>query len=216
MKYPTVLDGKEVFGIYVHEPGSLVSNFAIASVSFFLVWKYSNVKGFYAKSWLYFILCIGLGATGGMVIHGFPTLLTPEEYFFLWGGKNSFIPLANFFASLAVLAPKFKSRTELSLLLGFKALVVSSLIFITYDFLPAVVDLAITYILVISMTARSDSVPGSRYLRRAFVLALISGFLYLFPFKLLDGWFTNKDAVHVFVVISLIIISRAIKEVHSN
>jgi len=216
LKYPTVFDGQEVFGIYIHEPGPLLSNFAISITCLVLVLRYSDAVGFYARSWLFFILCIGLGATGGMVVHGFPTALNPRSFFLLWAVKNSFVPLANFFAGQAVLAPPVASVYRLRIFLTLKAAIISVSLFLSYDFLPAVIDLAFTYILVLWMTTKNPAVPGRSLLRIAFSLALISGLFYLFPFTIMDGWFTNKDAVHVFVIISLIIISKVVGSVQSN
>ncbi|HKK38567.1 MAG TPA: hypothetical protein VJ949_04075, partial [Cryomorphaceae bacterium] len=52
-------------------------------------------------------------------------------------------------------------------------------------------------------------------LKQSFIIALISGVFYLFPFSLLDGWFTNKDAVHVFAIVSLILVSKSVKRMDS-
>ena len=213
MEYPIKFDGQEVFGIYIHEPGPLVSNFAIATTCFIVALRFWNVKGYYARSWLLFVLFIGMGATGGMVVHGFPQALSPKQFYFTWAVKNSFVPVANFFAARAVLSPRIGSVSKLHIILGVKAAIVSILLFLTYQFTPAVVDLVLTYFLVLGTTWKKGVVPGARYLRRAFLIALGSGFLYLFPFNWFSGWFTNKDAVHVFVIVSIFYIASAIKRV---
>jgi hypothetical protein len=208
--YPTEFDGTLIGGIYVHEPGALLSNFAIALTCLVVLVLQRKARGFHAKMWLLFVACIGLGATGGMVVHGFPRLLEPREFFLLWWVKNSFVPLANYFASYAVLFYRVGASPVLRIALVLKVVFISVLLYLAYNFLPAVVDLALTYLVVVACTLKPSNIPGRVFLLRAFGLALISGVLYLFPFSLFEGWFTHKDAVHVFVIISLILISKAI------
>jgi len=211
VKYPTELTGQEFGGIYIHEPGALLSNIAIAITCFFIAWANRNVKTRAARFWVLFVICIGLGATGGTISHGFPTYLSPEHYFAVWWVKNDFILLANLFAGLAVFSLTEVSRRKLTVILGFKFLLAVILLFVLFDFLPAVIDLALTYIAIIAITWSRTDIPGVRSLKQSFIIALVSGVFYLFPFSLLNGWFTNKDAVHVFAIVSLLLVSKAVR-----
>ncbi len=215
MTYPTELTGQEVWGVYVHEPGSLVSNFAIAFTCLILLSLKGTKVRTESKPWLLFITCIGIGATGGMIVHGFPTYLSELGFYLIWGIKNSFVPLANYFAAIAILGLNIRGKSKAHILFQLKALLVIVLLFVSFDFLPAVIDLAFTYVFVLARCFSKNKPLGSELLKWAFILALLSGTLYLFPFRLADGWFTNKDAVHVFVIVSLVIISSSIKEMHS-
>jgi len=208
--YPENLDGIYFDEIYVHEPGALISNLAICVFCFAIfVFLGKSMCPFY-RDWKRFILFIGIGAFGGIFTHGFPTYLGETGMFVLWGIKNVFVVLANFYAAIAVVR-KFENFAQYKKLLIFKAILVSVSLFAFYNFLPAVIDLAFTYILVIIVLTSSKSKDRvSRNLLGAFVLALLSGLLYLIKYDVDRLWFTHKDMVHVFVLISLLLISKAL------
>ncbi len=215
MKYPTELTGQEIGGIYIHEPGALASNTAIALTCFTIAILSRNVKKRESRFWVLFVICLGVAATGGVLSHGFPTYLTTEEYFTVWWVKNDFVLLANLFSSLAVFSLTVFSSRRLTYILVAKFVLAAFLLFVVFDFLPAVIDLAITYIAILVITWNKTERAGVKYIKQSFLIALVSGFFYLFPFSLLDGWFTNKDAVHVFAIVSLILISKAVKQIES-
>jgi hypothetical protein len=215
LKYPTQLTGQEIGGIYIHEPGALVSNIAIALTCFTIAIFYRNVKKRESRFWVLFIISLGVAATGGVLSHGFPTYLTPEEYFAVWWVKNDFVLLANLFSSLAIFSLTAFPIRKLTYVLIAKFILAAFLLFIAFDFLPAVFDLAITYIAILIITWNKTEKAGVKYIKQSFLIALISGFFYLFPFTLLDGWFTNKDAVHVFAIVSLILVAKAVKAIES-
>lgn len=210
MRYPTELTGQEIGGIYVHEPGALVTNIAIALTCFALAIVHKELKIKESKYWALFIISIGVAATGGVISHGFPTYISPEQYFAVWWVKNDFILLGNLFAGLAVFSLIPFPRRKLKLILVAKFVVVALLMFVTYDFLPAVIDLALTYVAILVITWNKAEVAEAKILKRSFLIALFSGILYLFPFNWFGGWFTNKDAVHVFAVVSLVFVSKAV------
>ncbi|MGB6037676.1 MAG: hypothetical protein WBG42_15480 [Cryomorphaceae bacterium] len=213
MRYPTELTGQEIGGIYIHEPGALVSNIAIALTCFIIAIVNRNVERRSSRLWILFVICIGVAASGGMVSHGFPTYLSPEQYFAVWWLKNDFVLLGNLFAGLAVFTLTDVSPRKLTLVFIAKFIVAATLLFILFDFLPAVVDLALTYIAILIITWKKTGIQSAKLLKQSFLIALFSGVFYLFPFSTLDGWFTNKDAVHVFAIISLIYVSNAIQAV---
>lgn len=208
--YPENLDGIFFNDIYVHEPGALISNAAICALSFVLFLILGESTSRFYRDWKNFILLIGIGAFGGIFTHGFPTYLGETGMYLLWGIKNTCIVFANYFAVMAVVrrCEKFDLYRRLLLV---KAILVSLALFTVYNFLPAVIDLAFTYILVIYMlTGSASSDRTSRILRGAFILAFLSGFLYIAKYDVDRLWFTHKDMVHVFVLISLVMISRAL------
>lgn len=208
--YPENLDGIYFDDIYVHEPGALISNAAICALSFVLYLFLGKSTSRFYSDWKNFILFIGIGAFGGLFTHGFPTYLGEMGMYIMWGVKNTFVVFANFFAAMAVVRRCEKFDFYRRLLLA-KAVLVSIALFSFYSFLPAVIDLAFTYILVIYMLTASPATDrASRVLRGAFILAFLSGFLYLIKYDVDRLWFTHKDMVHVFVLISLLLISRAL------
>lgn len=213
MGYPEELTGIEIAGIYVHEPGGLISNAAVCVLSislFFLLGKSVNKS---QKNWQLFILFIGLGAFGGMFTHGFPTYLGEQFFFWVWAVKNSFVPIANYFATRDVL-PKGKIVRYILVL---KAAVVIIALFLSEKFLPAVIDLGLTYILIIYFAGKlSKTSKAYRKIRNAFILGLLSGTLYIFKYDLDALWFTHKDMVHVFILISLILIFRGARQLGMN
>jgi hypothetical protein len=209
--YPEVLNGLEFLGLYVHEPGGLISNLLIALSCLVISLQHRDVRTPFQKDWVLFVICIGLGATGGSLVHGFSTYLGRDGFYYTWAVKNSFVPLANFFALRAMARPGFRNLRSLNLILGFKALSIIFLLFFLYSFLPAVVDLAITYVLVIALAWKfRQKVPAYRYFLTAFLVALFSGGFYLFKMEFLNGFFTEKDLVHLFVILSLFIIHKGI------
>jgi hypothetical protein len=215
LEYPTELTGQEIAGIYIHEPGALVSNFAIAVTCLIIAYRHRDTDSKSARFWALFVICLGIAAAGGVISHGFPIHISPSQFFGIWWLKNTFVLLANLFATLAVFSLTKFSERRLLLILGFKFVLLSALLFITFDFLPAVVDLALTYFAILAITWSRTETKGVKYLKLSFLIALVSGFFYLFPFSLFNDWFTNKDAVHVFAIISLILVSKAIHQMES-
>lgn len=208
--YPEKLDGIYFNEVYIHEPGALISNAAICALSFALFMYLGKSNSRFYSDWKNFILLIGIGALGGIFTHGFPTYLGETGMFLLWGIKNSIVVFANYFAAMAVVR-RCKKFVLFRRLLILKAILVSGALFSLYNFLPAVLDLAFTYILVIYMLTASASIDRtSRILRGAFILAFFSGFLYLVKYDVDRLWFTHKDMVHVFVLFSLLLITRAL------
>lgn len=209
MQYPTELTGVEIGGVYIHEPGGMISNIAVCVISFYFYIRLNDAESSFERSWRNFILCIGIGSLGGTFTHGLPTYLGPTLFFWLWWVKNSFVPLANFYAVRDFFSGnKFVRATLIA-----KILVVIIALFLTESFLPAIIDLALTYILVIVFSLRKKSEFGPyRTIASAFILALLSGTLYLIKYDIDPLWFTHKDMVHVFVIISLMLIYRAVKE----
>lgn len=209
MRYPTELTGQEILGVYIHEPGALVSNVAISLTCFIIAIANRNVKIRSSRLWVLFVICIGVAATGGMISHGFPTYLSREQYFAVWWLKNDFVLLGNLFAGLAVFSMTSVSPRNLTWILIAKFITGATLLFFLFDFLPAVIDLALTYSAILIITWNKTEIRNAKILKQSFLIALFSGVFYLFPFNTLDGWFTNKDAVHVFAIISLIYVSLA-------
>lgn len=216
MEYPTELTGQEIAGVYIHEPGALVSNFAIALTCLIIGVSVGRLKYRTSKLWLLFVISIGIAASGGMISHGFPTHISPDQFFGVWWVKNCFVLSGNFFAALAVFQLTAVRTKKIVILLAVKFVLLSALLFTTFNFLPAVVDLAFTYLVILGITWGRKDKPGVGLLKRSFLIALVSGLFYLFPFSLLNGWFTNKDAVHVFAIISLIMVSKAIGQMESR
>jgi len=210
MDYPADLSGVQVAGIYIHEPGGFISNVAVCITSFLLVLFIGRPENSVQKNWKLFILFIGLGALGGSFTHGLPTYLGEKLFFWVWALKNSFVPIANYFASIDVLPKKKWIRAVLVI----KVAIVIVALFISGKFLPAVLDLAMTYLIVIYFANRLIKVNKAyRYFRNAFILGLLSGTLYIIKYDLDPLWFTHKDMVHIFVIISLIMIYTGVKKV---
>jgi hypothetical protein len=209
MDYPIDLSGVEIGGVYIHEPGGFISNVAVCLTSFLLVYLIGRPENSFQKNWKLFILFIGLGAFGGSFTHGLPTYLGENLFFYVWAIKNSFVPVANYFASTDVL-PKNKWIRPVLII---KATIVISALYLTGKFLPAVVDLGLTYLIVIFFAQRlSIQNKGYRFIRNAFIVGLLSGSLYIVKYDIDQLWFTHKDMVHVFVIISLIMIYIGVKK----
>lgn len=209
MEYPIELKGIEIAGIYIHEPGGLISNLSLCILSFILILSIGKPENSIQRNWKFFILFIGVGALGGSFTHGFPTYLGEQLFFWVWAIKNSFVPIANYFASKDVLPQKKWIHAILIL----KVPVVILALFLSGKFLPVVIDLAITYLVVIYFS--NKLIVENRayiYMRNAFILGLASGFLYIVKYDLNDLWFTHKDMVHVFILISLVLIYLGIRK----
>lgn len=212
--YPEVLSGVTIHGIYIHEPGGFITDMMIAVFCLSALFRLPQPKDDFQKYWSLFIVMIGFGGLGGAVVHGFPTVLGEELFFWLWGLKNVFISVGNWFAVyviLAVLYPRQKKRIHTVLVA--KMVVVNLVMFYTFSFVPIVVDIALTYGLVIYFSGKLI-LPINAYktIRTAFLIAFFSGFLYIFKVDIDEVWFSHKDLAHIFVIISIYFIYRAVKE----
>jgi len=216
--YPVDNSGLFFGNVYLHEPGGLVTNLLILFLSVFLVVKMRGIRGPWMAKWRLFLFCLGMASFGGIFTHGFPLLFTEEEFYLVWGIKNSFVPIGNFFASVALIPFAARTTNDLrngkslrfwTLVLAVKAVTVICMLFYTHSFSPAVVDLAVTYFLAIGATVcMRSNIPGATVLLAAFLTAFFSGFMYLTPWNFDPHWFTNSDAVHVMVLVSMYLVYR--------
>lgn len=211
--YPEILSGITVSGVYIHEPGGLITDMMIAALCLGLLLKLSGPKDAFQKYWTLFIAMIGLSGLGGALVHGFPTVLGEELFYWMWALKNVFLPIGNYFASYVILCALFPEQMKtLKPILVLKMIGINVIMFLSYSFLPIVVDIAITYVLVIWLSGRLISeIKAYRTIRNAFLVAFFSGFLYIFKYDIDPVWFSHKDLVHVFVLISIYLIYKAIK-----
>lgn len=211
--YPEVFSGITVSGIYIHEPGGLITDLLIAFLCLALLLKLPDLKDTFQKYWALFIAMIGLGGVGGALVHGFPTVLGESLFYWMWALKNVFLPIGNYFAAYVILTAAFPEKMRwLNALILIKMLIANIFMFYTYSFLPIVIDIALTYFLVIWLSVRlMKTIPAYREIRNAFLVAFFSGFLYLIKYDIDPVWFSHKDMVHVFVLISVYLIYRGIK-----
>lgn len=215
--YPKVFDGIDVYGIYVHEPGGLLSNLLLVLVCFELLRRSKGPQNAFQKYWRLFILYIGLGAAGGMLSHGFPTYLGEVGFFWVWSIKGAFIPVANVFAVFGVLCSTNMFSTKWKNLFWLKAVVITVAMMWTYSFLPVVVDLLITYIFVLTTASKlKKNRADYTFIFNSFLFALVTGLIFPFKLDVHHLWFTHKDIAHVFAIVSLLIIFRAILQNKSD
>lgn len=210
--YPKVFSGITVSDIYIHEPGGLITDLLIAIVCLALLLKLPSLKDTFQKYWALFISMIGLGGLGGALVHGFPTVLGESLFYWMWALKNVFLPIGNYFAAYVILSVAFPEKMRwLNILILIKMVVANAFMFYTYSFLPIVIDIALTYFLVISLSIRlMKIIPAYKQIKNAFLIAFFSGFLYLLKYDIDPIWFSHKDMVHVFVLISVYLIYKAI------
>ncbi len=209
--YPKVLDGIEVNGIYVHEPGGVLSNLLIVLVCITLLKSIGNTQNDFQKYWRLFIVFIGLGAAGGMISHGFPTYLGEEGFFWVWAIKGAFIPVANVFAAFGVLCATPYFTNKWKNIFWIKAIIVTALLMITYSFLPVVIDLLVTYIFVLIKASKlKKNRKDFALIFNSFLFALVTGLLFPFKLDVHHLWFTHKDIAHIFAIVSLVIVYKAI------
>jgi len=209
--YPEIFDGLRIGGVYVHEPGALLSNFALAMTGWIVFFALRKRGDEISRRWSLFAMFLALGTTGGMWVHGFPHLFSPRAFYLLWAVKNSCVPLADFFA-LSACAAYVPTRWQTTYLVAIaaKAFTAVFLLFLTYSFLPAAVDLGLSYaaILVLTFSDRRRT-TYAKWIFRAFLTALLSGLLYVFKWDVDPVWFSHKDMVHLFAILSLCMIFRA-------
>jgi hypothetical protein len=214
--YPVELNGIYVAGIYVHEPSGLISNFLMAVVGIWCFVQLRELRGSLEQNFGRFLLFLGLASVGGLFTHGFPLLLGETGFFWLWWLKNALVPIANSFATLAiftVLYPRYSKEMVIGLIV--KSILVIGLLFQLYSFLPAVLDLAVTYVFVLVLSIKAiGSVAGALKFRNAFLIAILSGSLYLVKYDIHPLWLNHKDIVHVFVLWSMLLIYRGAREHH--
>lgn len=210
--YPEVFSGITVSGIYIHEPGGLITDLLIAIVCLTVLLKLPRLKDTFQKYWALFIAMIGLGGVGGALVHGFPTVLGESLFYWMWALKNVFLPIGNYFAAYVILSVAFPAKMRwLNILIVIKMVVANAFMFYSYSFMPIVIDIALTYFLVISLSIRlMKIIPAYKQIRNAFLVAFFSGFLYLLKYDIDPVWFSHKDMVHVFVLISVYLIYKAI------
>ncbi len=213
--YPQALTGIQFHELYIHEPGSLITNFFILLWSVILLIRLRPHRGFWTSYWRIFLLCLGLASFGGMFTHGVPLLFTEGEFYTLWGLKNAFIVIGNLFATMALLRvhyPRLLSLTGSGMLifLVVKALAVIAFMAATKSFTPVVVDLGLTYVFALATTYfYRNQYSASGLLFKAFLIAFLSGLLYTFPWSIHPEWLTNSDVVHICALWSMYYISRA-------
>jgi hypothetical protein len=215
--YPKEFNGFSMGDIYIHEPGGMISNILVMGFSLWFAIKLISPRSEYGRNWRNFYFCLSFGTLGGAVIHGLPHLLSEPVFYYIWAVKNSFVPIANFFAMMSlvqILAKKGVGFWRQMLALKCALSIISLWWF--YSFLPAVIDLAITYLLIIAITSKNDQIAGFKTLRTSFIIAVLSGTLYIVKYDLDPLWFTHKDMVHIFVLINLYLVYRSVNEYNKS
>ncbi len=211
--YPKAFNGITFLDVYIHEPGGLITDSAIAFLCLYLCWKVGRPRDSFQKYWLLFIAFVGLGGLGGALVHGFPTVLGEELFYWMWVLKNIFLPAANLSASYIVLVTVFPEKgKQLKVALWAKFFLANVLMAYTYSFLPIVVDLAITYVLLIYFCFKlKEKIKPYSKIFYAFIVAFLSGFLFIIKYDIDPIWFSHKDMVHVFALWSMILVYQGIR-----
>jgi len=203
--YPEDLTGLHISGVYIHEPGDLIMNIAIAILGFILFFKIRPFRSIFQRYLGLFLLMLALASVGGIFTHGFPTYLGPLNFYLLWAFKNSLISLGNYFVIMAfahVLLPQKSNQFNWIMIL--KAMISIVLLFATSSFVPVAADLALTYFIVLFLIFKyKNKLPGSHHFLTAFIVAVLSGFSYVVRYDIDPLWFTHKDIVHLFVLFSM-------------
>lgn len=211
--YPVDLNGVYLHGIYIHEPSGLISNFLMAIFGIYCFVNLRPFRNHLQRHYALFLLFLGLASVGGIFTHGFPTHLGEQLFFWAWFLKNSLVPVANYFAAMAIIPALYPEslRGYKPFFIG-KAIVVVILLYVFYSFLPAVADLAVTYIFALILSIKAiGKVAGAVQFRNAFVIAILSGTLYLVKYDIDPLWLNHKDIVHVFVLFSIWFIYKGVK-----
>ncbi len=210
--YPVSFTGITVYGVYIHEPGGFITDLLIGLVCLGLLLKLPNSKDLFQRNWTLFIAMIGIGGVGGALVHGIPTVLGETLFYWMWVLKNIFIPIANYYAAYLVLLQMFPAKIKLlNTILLVKLVSINLIMAYTYSFLPVVIDIAITYILVIWLSSKLiEQLPAYKNIRAAFIVAFLSGLLYLTKYDIDPVWFSHKDMAHIFVLVSVYLIYKAI------
>lgn len=211
--YPVEMNGVYLDGMYIHEPSGLISNFLMAVLGVFCFVKLRPFGNDLQRYFGLFLMFLGLASVGGIFTHGFPTLLGERLFFWIWLLKNALVPLANYFAAMAIISAVYPGLVRgFKIFLTFKAFAVVILLYLTYSFMPAVIDLAVTYIFVLVLSIQAiGRVGGAVWFRNAFLVAILSGTLYLVKYDIDPLWLNHKDIVHVFVLFSMWFIYKGVR-----
>lgn len=211
--YPTTFPGITFQEIYIHEPGGLITDLLIALVCLAISFKTGRARNDFERYWKLFIVMIGYGALGGALVHGIPTVLGPQMFYAIWVLKNVFIPVGNVYAAFIVLNTLYPQKQSLiEWGLWAKAGLACVAMIVSYSFTPIIVDLAITYLIVLGFSQRLRRIsPAYKFIQWAFLIAFLSGFLYIFKVEIDPLWFSYKDLAHIFVIISVYLIYRGIQ-----
>lgn len=209
--YPKVFNGITFDGIYIHEPGSVISNLILTLFCIFILVKIGKSENAFQHNWKMFLIFLGLGAFGGIFTHGIPTYLGETGFYWVWAIKGAFIPIANTYAILGV-KRKLHLSKQVKLLLVLKASTAIVLAVYFYSFLPIVFDLLVTYIAVLVLSFKQKSENGAFYfIFASFVFAFVTGVLYPFKLDIDPLWFNHKDLAHYFALVSLWLVYLAIR-----
>ncbi len=202
--YPKELTGLFVGDLYIHEPGSAITNLLIALFALHFSRKLWRQRGRQARLWLCFIAGVGLAAFGGIFTHGVPLELGKTGFYWLWSVKNFCLLIANYAAAVALwrIARPRGSAVFLHVFLTLKLAVGAWLMMYSFKFTPVVFDIGFTYIAALLITYRSKvEYDDTALLFKAFTIAFLSGLLYLLPWHIHPTWLNNNDLVHIFALV---------------
>ncbi len=207
--YPKDLTGTEFNGVYIHEPGSVLSNLLIVLVCLLLLFRLKSNVSVFAKDWKAFIALLGLAAFGGMFSHGIPTYLGPTGFYIVWALKGILVPLANVYAIKGTLSAE--QYRKYKRLIWIKAVLASIALCVVYNFVPAIVDLLLSYIIVMVVSFKKKEAKKYAWIYYSFLFAFLTGLLFPFKIDIDPVWFNHKDLAHLFAAGSLWLIYIAVK-----
>jgi hypothetical protein len=205
----------EIWNLQVDEPITTLTDFLLASVSFYAFFKIRPLCTPCRLKWYfrYYFLFLGLGAlTGGVLGHAFLYRIAPGWKLVSW--VLAIVSVAMMIHAIVEVARPILKTGLTKLIIWVNLLVMSAALFLTLyrlDFAPVKYYTIFGMLLIVgSLSIHTYLKTGSRGVSR-FLLAVGLGVVSAVIFSLgwgVSPWFTHNDITHVLLTLSAFIIYK--------
>ncbi len=179
----------------------MISDFILSIFAFYFYLQHRHQS----KKWAMFFLFVGISALIGGVYHGFPNI--GEQFRFLsW----SFFSTSLIFAQLAAYQ-YVKNRTLKSIFI-LKTILLLFLSILNASFIYILIDTVVSMLGFIVIGNLFFLKSLSRYISYGILISLTSVFIVIFKISFHPQYLTSIDIGHYISVLSIVLISKGIRE----
>ncbi|MEM1123307.1 MAG: hypothetical protein AAGJ18_22895 [Bacteroidota bacterium] len=204
----------ELFGISISEPMTMLTDYLLAIVAFYLSWRiFQQTAGQQSrKYWALASVFIGSAAFWGGTYHGFQTVLTDGQISLCWKLVVYSVGLSTLFFSygtaLATLTPKYHkwvlypSMAKLILCIVWANL--------SDDFLFVMLDYLVTLLLVVAIFTYAKlkwGAPSYYYIVAGVIVFFVGTWIQTIGFAMHEH-FNHNDLLHILQTVAVVLFYR--------
>jgi hypothetical protein len=214
-----------ISGLRITEPTTAITDLIIAIVAIILsLLIYGHVKtvnkNLVGKDlyWCMFFLFMGLSTFAGAITHGLRFYLPGNKLVCTFLFMNGLSLVSSLFAQLATIEYEIKGKKpwmRIVTVIGFILFLVTVLTVQSFAVTNIYATLTFLFVLYHHWRSWKNGKLPSKYIVYGILISFITAIVFLMKISFSE-WFNHKDIAHVFILISIIVMFRGAKHIHSG